>query len=248
MSLERLKQDWEDLAGMDPLWAVLATPEAKFGKWDLAKFFQSGEEEISRVMQSAARLGYPAERQTALDFGCGVGRLTRALATRFEHCYGVDISESMIHNASELNRSLPNCEFIVNTAEDLARFPAGSFDMIYTMLVLQHLPKKSQIESYLREFVRTLKPRGLLVFQLLSAGGFKDRLRPRSRLYGLLRMLGVPAKVLYEDLGLHPIRASFMSGKEVAKLLRELRAEILEIQTYSVAQTSRISETYWVTK
>ena len=46
-------------------------------------------------------------RDRALDFGCGVGRLTRALGTRFESALGVDISAGMIEQARRLNEAFP---------------------------------------------------------------------------------------------------------------------------------------------
>lgn len=77
MSLIRHKQDWDDLADIDPFWAILSYPEQKFGGWDIDKFFLTGDQEIERVMGFATQLGYPLGRELALDFGCGVGRLTR---------------------------------------------------------------------------------------------------------------------------------------------------------------------------
>lgn len=248
MSLARHKQDWEELARLDPLWAIVTAPEGKFGKWGLQKFFQTGEDEIRQVMEAVLRLRPSPARQTALDFGCGVGRLTRALTKYFDHCYGVDISESMVLKARELNGDFPACEFLVNSTENLEMFPSNTFDMIYTMLVLQHLSKKSLIKSYLKEFVRTLKPGGLLVFQLLDAVGWKDKLQPRRRAYQLLRTFGFPAKVLYEDLGLNPIRAKVMPEAEVTAYLHVLGAQILEVQEYAVGETQRVSKSYYVTK
>lgn len=60
-------------------------------------------------MECAATLGHPRERGVALDFGCGVGRLTRALAAFFDRATGVDISSSMIEEAKKKEmRSLTN--------------------------------------------------------------------------------------------------------------------------------------------
>ncbi len=147
MSLRRQKQEWEELGNMDPYWAILAQAGRKFGKWDTNEFFATGAQEIARVMESTADLGYPSGREVALDFGCGVGRLTRALAKYFQQCYGVDISESMVAKAKEINRSFPNCSFFVNTEEHLSTFADDCFDLIYTNLVLQHLPRKATIKK-----------------------------------------------------------------------------------------------------
>lgn len=108
MPLNSHKRDWEDLGKVDPLWAILSSPEKKFGNWNIDDFFVTGTIEIDKAMACAAKLGHPAGREVALDFGCGVGRLTRALARHFRHCHGVDISESMLARARELNASFSN--------------------------------------------------------------------------------------------------------------------------------------------
>ncbi len=190
----RFRQAWEDLGEIDPLWAILSAPGHKFGRWDLAEFFETGESEIDSLMARAARLGHPRQQETALDFDCGVGRLTRALAGRFGRCVGVDISATMIARARELNAQHPGCEFLVNAVDDLRVFPGASFDLIYTKLVLMHLPRRPMIEAYVAEFIRTLRAGGLLVFQLPDRISPLYRLDPRRRLYSWLRALGIDGR------------------------------------------------------
>lgn len=248
MLLEKHKQEWEDLATMDPYWAILTDTKNKFGKWDIEMFFQTGDQEIARIIQSAKQLGYPLEQDLALDFGCGVGRLSRALAKYFRDYYGVDISENMIRKAKELNLSIPNCTFILNTDDHLHVFSNNYFDMIYTNIVLQHLPGKSTIKSYIFEFIRILKKGGLLVFQLPSYIPLKNRIQPRRRLYALLRSLNINPGFLYNTLGLHPIKMNFIPEKEVISLLNEFGAKVLIVQTNSNDGYSNQSMTYYVTK
>ena len=50
--LERHKQEWEELADVDPLWAILASPEGRGGNWDVEKFFAIGEAEIGELMDA----------------------------------------------------------------------------------------------------------------------------------------------------------------------------------------------------
>jgi SAM-dependent methyltransferase len=164
VSLERHKQDWERLAEVDPLWAVLTAPEQKDGGWDTDAFFATGEAEIAAVFTEVERFGRAPVRDRALDFGCGVGRLTRALGTRFEKAIGVDISQTMVEQAARLNEAFPACEFRVNTTPDLEQFEIGSFDFVYSSLVLQHLPSAAHIEGYVAEFLRLVRPHGLVVF------------------------------------------------------------------------------------
>lgn len=204
--LERHKQEWEELAKVDPLWAICTDAEHRGGRWELAKFFDTGEAEISEVIKASDDLGEPVRRGRALDFGCGVGRLTRPLAERFRECVGLDISEGMVKLARELNADRPNCRFVVNDAPDLAQFESGSFDFVYSSLVLQHMPSEEIVEKYIGEFLRVLRPGGLAVFQALSHIPFALRLQPRRRVYSLLRTLGLREEFLLMRMKLTPAR------------------------------------------
>jgi SAM-dependent methyltransferase len=132
---------------------------------DVAEFFRSGEAEIEKLMASAAELVPALPRRRALDFGCGVGRLTQALASRFDTVCGVDIAPSMLEHARRYNRYPDRCEYVLNQGRRLGRFPDGSFDLIVSLITLQHMePRFSR--SYIREFLRLAAPGGLIVFQL----------------------------------------------------------------------------------
>jgi len=203
MNVERLSRDWNQLAEEDALWAVLAEP-AKKGSWQLDEFFATGEREIEAVLEQAEGLGYPKELRRALDFGCGVGRLTRALAERFEECVGVDVSEEMVRRARELNADCSGLSFVVNVAPHLRRFQSDDFDFVYSSKVLQHLPRKRLAAEYVAEFVRLVKPGGIAVFQLWTSLPLRNRIQPRRRAYGLLHTLRVPQRML-TPLGLSPM-------------------------------------------
>jgi SAM-dependent methyltransferase len=206
VSLARHKQDWEELAADDPLWAVLTDPSRRRGGWDVAEFLRTGEEEIQRLLARAAELGLPASFVRALDFGCGAGRLTLALAGRFQEAVGVDISERMVAEAQRINADCANCTFVVNESADLRCFQDASFDLVYSTLVLQHLPGRRLVAGYLAEFVRLLAPEGVAVFQLPASLGLLHRLQAGRRLYGLLRALGVRERLLLQKTPLTPMR------------------------------------------
>ena len=135
-----LASDWNDLAQLDPLWAIASVPEKRHGRWDVSEFFASGEAEISELLEVGDRHELPVHRCSALDFGCGVGRLTRALATRFDECVGVDVSHEMVRRAEALNPEKPGLRFVVSHGDHLGDYHDGSFDLIVSMSVLQHLP------------------------------------------------------------------------------------------------------------
>jgi SAM-dependent methyltransferase len=214
-TLERHGRDWEELAEADPLWAILAGPEVRDGRWDTDTFFATGEQEIAELMEQVARVGGLERTERALDFGCGVGRLTRALGTRFDEAVGVDISEEMVRLAHELNAEAPGCTFVVNARPDLSVFETSSFDLVYTTLVLQHLPRRELLRGYLAEFLRVLRPGGLAVFQTLAHLPLPLHLQPRRRAYNVLRRVGVPGGVLLKRLRLTPTRLLAISEQDV---------------------------------
>jgi SAM-dependent methyltransferase len=248
MTLERHQREWEELAEMDPCWAVLSAPAGKFGRWNEEEFFRTGETTIEQLMATAEALGYPRERGRALDFGCGLGRLTRALAARFERCCGVDISRPMIARAREVHAAVPNLEFAHNPEPNLKLFPDDQFDLIYTTIVLQHQPDEETIHSYIAEFCRILRPGGLLAFQLPSYIPPRLLLQPRPRLYRILRRIGVSQGLLYRHLGLSPGRMRAIPEPEVVAYLESLGARILKVQPDDHAGPGIESRSYFVTK
>ena len=229
MSLDRHKQDWERLAEVDALWAVLTAPGRKGGRWELDEFFATGEAEVGRVMSIAESLGRPACRARALDFGCGVGRLTRALGTRFDQAVGVDISSEMVARAGRLNEAFPACEFRVSAA-DLAPLETASFDFVYSSIALQHVPTVGEIERYLTEFLRVARPDGLVVFGIPCEISFPWSLQPRRRAYALLRRLGVSEQWMLRRTPLTPMRMTPVPERRVRALLEREGATLLRAE------------------
>jgi SAM-dependent methyltransferase len=165
VELEQLGRHWHAFGERDPLWAVLTLPGTRAGRWDVEEFFRTGVVEITTLMAALEGLGRPRSRRAALDFGCGVGRVTQALGDVFERVDGVDIAESMLERAREMNRHGSRCRYLHNTAPDLRDLPDGSYDFIYSVYVLQHMDPAIS-HRYIKEFVRLLSPGGLAVFQL----------------------------------------------------------------------------------
>lgn len=147
------------------MWAVLSDPAKLGGHWNENEFFRTGEIQIEGVMKAVHRVFPQIAYRRALDFGCGLGRLSRALATRFESVTGVDIAPSMIARAQQLNEAFSNCSFVLNERGDLRQFSEGTFDFVYTDIVLQHMHPRFA-RQYIREFVRVARVGGVIVFRL----------------------------------------------------------------------------------
>lgn len=235
-------RDWEEMARLDPLWAILSTEEKRFGKWDMEDFLDSGEQEIAALMKSAKQLGLPKSCHRAIDFGCGIGRLTRALGTRFSECYGVDISGRMLEMAVRLS---PNCHF--RQGQDLSSFQARSADLIYSNLVLQHQPDRKHAADLIRDMVRVLATGGLLVFQMPVYIPLRNRLQPRRRAYRLLRALGIDESVAYQKLKLSPIRMLSLPRTEVEEIVRQAGGTVVRVDEGKMEGEPFISGTFHCT-
>jgi SAM-dependent methyltransferase len=213
MKLRDLERNWDGLAERDPLWAVLTQEDKRGGRWDEDEFFATGREEARNVVTRLRELRPDLPAGAALDFGCGVGRVTLALADHFERVVGVDIAAGMIERARAYarTRGCASCSFVHNAHPDLAPFPGETFDLVYSNIVLQHM-EPSDALAYVAEFLRVVAPHGLVLFQLPEPPPptrLRARLRRRSpafvrrrydalalrRLYGrgpVMEMHGVP--------------------------------------------------------
>jgi ubiquinone/menaquinone biosynthesis C-methylase UbiE len=232
------RSQWEQLACTDPLWAVLTDPARKNGGWNVDEFFATGAHEIAAVMADAERLGFPTGRSTALDFGCGVGRLSQALAQYFDRVTGVDIAPSMIEQAGRHNRRPDRCSYLLNTEDNLAVLSENSFDLVLSNITLQHMPPR-YIRRYLREFVRVLRPGGLLVFQLPDSYR-RAHVGVTSSIYTFVtrRILRMPTV-----MEMYGIRRS-----RVERLLEERGARMLHIEEDRAAGECWLGYRYFATK
>jgi ubiquinone/menaquinone biosynthesis C-methylase UbiE len=252
--LKQLQQDWNDLAELDPLWAIASEPDKVFNKWDIEEFFETGSAYVQEALAIVQESGITLKKETVLDFGCGVGRFTQILAEEFETCYGVDISPKMIELANHFNRYGDRCNYILNSKSDLSIFGDDFFDFIYTAEVLQHLPIELT-KTYLVEFIRILKKNSTLVFQIpvQSLALYEKKLflkklpkyhtrRIFNKLQGILvghdstsryyrlRQIRVSKQWLYNKYGFHPqIEMNSLGEVEIVELIEELGAKVVNV-------------------
>ncbi|HEY3863574.1 MAG TPA: class I SAM-dependent methyltransferase [Verrucomicrobiae bacterium] len=177
MNIEQANKNWTKLGENDPMWVVLTAADKRGGKWSPEEFFANGRVEIEQALSDVEAAGVTINRGTALDFGCGLGRLSQALAAQFQHVDGVDVSTSMIEQARQFNKYPDKVEYHLNVKSDLSLFPRQRFDFIYSNIVLQHIPTPHQL-SYISEFMELLKPGGTAYFQAMHAYGMRA-LAPR---------------------------------------------------------------------
>lgn len=150
--------DWEELGRRDPYFGVLADPKFRteaITEAAKAEFFAGGRATVHGALaQLRARFG-DFQPRSALDFGCGVGRLTRALAEITGDAVGVDVSPSML---AEARRGGPAGAVFQD------QMPARLFDWIVSIIVFQHIaPERGY--GLLKDLAARLAPGGCVALQ-----------------------------------------------------------------------------------
>lgn len=245
VDLTKHKEKWDALGNEDPLWVVLTDPTKRGNKWQIEDFFQTGKDEIEGLIKEISDLDLKIQvaRGKALDFGCGVGRLTKALAQYFDEVTGVDISPSMIRNAEKYNDIGDKLTYVLNSRADLQVVPSNSMDLVYSSITLQHIPKCA-IDNYIAEFVRIVHKDGLAIFQL-PAGydwtlrGFLLRLIP-SNVLNMMRKKVYQCSTSFE--------MNYIPYKQVVHIVESSGGEIVHAKRDCGGGEGWISYRYFVRK
>ncbi len=244
MSLEELQRNFNFLGIKDPFWAIFSDPEKKGNKWQAEEFFKTGEREIKGLLEHVKSLGIRVSWSKALDFGCGVGRLTQALSRYFDEVHGVDIAPSMIDLANRYNQFGNRCRYHLNDSGSLTLFADDSFDLIYSNITLQHIPPPYS-RGYIREFVRVLAPSGLLLFQVPSELVRSNRVKELVK-RTIPTLLGIYRRIRF---GYGSLISMYGIGRqEVITILEGSGARMIEVSETQDAGRGWISYRYCATK
>ncbi|WP_368517916.1 class I SAM-dependent methyltransferase [Rhizobium sp.] len=156
---------WSEIGTQAPHWSVLSLDKyaPDLLEQNLAEFYESGVGDLYLVRDLLRRMNRsPNDFNTILEFGCGVGRATAALATAFKHVIALDISAPHIELAKKhvASSGANNVEFIQVTSENV--MPGRGFDLWYSRLVLQHNPPPVTL-SVLEKAFSGLPPHGVAI-------------------------------------------------------------------------------------
>ena len=185
---------------------------------DVEAFWRDGEETLERLQ---AILGFSiGSAETVVDIGCGVGRLTRALAGRARKVYGLDVSREMLTRAREASPDLDNVEWLHGDGTTLSVLPDASVDGCVSHVVFQHLPEPQMTLGYVREMGRVLRPGGWTAFQVSTDPRVHARRPPLRELLG--GWLGRSAK----GLAARAWRGSAIDLNDLRAVARESGLEI----------------------
>jgi SAM-dependent methyltransferase len=154
---------WERYGQIDPYFGVVSAERFKtenLTNETIEEFFASGRAHLEEVLATIRRYVAPGfAPRSALDFGCGVGRMVIPLASIAERVVGLDVSEAMITEARVNVQE--QCAGEIRFYQQISEIPAGeSFDLIHSFIVFQHIPVKRG-ENIFRALLDRLAPGGV---------------------------------------------------------------------------------------
>lgn len=110
----------------------------------------------------------PPSSMRLLDFGCGNATMAGFFAAKGYRVEGLDISATVI----EKNRQrFPHIPFHLANPGEPAPFADGSFDIIWSSEVIEHV---YDVHGLFADFARLLRPNGLLVLTTPYHGKIKN--------------------------------------------------------------------------
>lgn len=173
---QRLKQlfahteaTWTRLGDEEPHWSVLSAERFKQDHLEAhrAEFYASGQGDVALFLAFLERNGVSASGlHRVLEYGCGVGRVTRYLAQQFPAVEACDISPSHLEQAQAWVRGadLSNVDFRrIRSVQDV--YGPQDIDAVFSVIVLQHNPPPA-IVAILTALLARLKPGGVAYFQV----------------------------------------------------------------------------------
>lgn len=218
--LQHIQSSWEHLGATEPHWSVLTAD--KFKQEHIAEneeaFYQTGKPNVEVLWQSLRRNGIdPTVLKSCLEYGCGLGRVTRWLAERFDQVYGYDISRAHLAGAGDYlkRRQFQNVVLRhIAAPGDVAQLEKT--DLVYSVIVLQHNPPPI-IAMIVRGLLMSLKPGGIAYFQVptyqrgynFSCAGYLGKVGgkkgmemhalPQAEVFNIAAQAGAQVLEVFED-------------------------------------------------
>lgn len=197
---------WEEKAKENPLYGVMS--EERFAQSsgaptqeEFEQFYARGREMVAKWIAPWVQEASTTDEMKILEFGCGMGRLTNALADHHaaENIAGIDISSTMIGHAKTQTPEKIRYEVV----KDDGGFPfeSASISRVYSYAVFQHIAQRSVVERSIEEIARVLTPGGFvkLNFEMIFIPPFENPLAQdtwaferRYLIHGFKKLHGIP--------------------------------------------------------
>jgi len=182
-------------AAMGEFWDARAAEDAFFfvdnrlayRRPDMERFWAGGREVVELTLELLEV--EIASTDAIVEIGCGVGRITRALAERGNHVRALDVSQRMLDLAREHNSHLDNVEWIFGDGRSLSAIESASADVCHSHVVFQHVPDPRITLGYVTEMGRVLRPGGWAAIQVSNNPSIHRRRSLPARVGMRLRAL-----------------------------------------------------------
>jgi len=147
--------------------AVAVSPEASVAIYSLGDRARL-EAATSEIVDWLRRTGCLGLHHDVLDLGCGIGRVTMAVAPYVRSVLGTEISAGMLREASRRQACSGNAWFLRGSGQDLAALADASFDLVLAVDSFPYLVQACVAARHMAEIRRVLRRPGRLVIFNLS--------------------------------------------------------------------------------
>lgn len=164
---KRIQRQWTSYGETEPYASVLSDKEFERNNIanSLAQLSASGDRMVQRLVHLLSRNGLTFPKGDCLELGCGVGRLTKPLASLCEKVYALDISPGNLKVCQDYlkDAGVDN----VKTALLTSPTDIGDIELVdafVSLIVLQHNPPPIQY-FILNKILAKIRPNGVAFFQ-----------------------------------------------------------------------------------
>ena len=164
--------EWECWGQRDPYFGVLAHPKFRRDQLDGRRpreFLATGRAHADYVLGTCRR---QIDREFApariLDFGCGVGRVLIPFAAVATEAVGLDISPAMLAEAARNCTEAGVTNVRLLPSDDELSALGGSFDLVHSCIVLQHI-EPTRGRAIFKRLVERVVPGGIAALQVTFA-------------------------------------------------------------------------------
>lgn len=143
-----MKKEWDQRALKNAFHFV--SPFRK--EWDDESFYRWGEIQTQAVIDRFLKnLRIDPSDLVVLEIGCGAGRMSRSLASRFKLVYAYDVSDHYITIAKKKNSHLKNVIFRSNDGISFPEIADESIDFVFSGWTMRHMPTKEVVIKNIEE-------------------------------------------------------------------------------------------------
>jgi 2-polyprenyl-3-methyl-5-hydroxy-6-metoxy-1,4-benzoquinol methylase len=171
---EKMRRDWDQRARENHRYYIVNSQT----EWSDEEFWLSGENTVSQYvltdMENICQGRRPADMKV-LDFGCGAGRVTRALAQTFGTVCGVDISSEMLGRAKQALAPISNVHLYQSNGTDLDVLQGELFDFAFAFSVFHHIPSKAAVTDCIAAVGSHLHAGDLFKFEVQGSVTFEAK-------------------------------------------------------------------------